>query len=133
MWSYIETRALPVVHHPTACNLLDADEPVTPSEMHIPPPAYQQGATSFKLDLSGLSSNPQCQSDAITAIDSQAIQWPMAALRQATTLDNSQLRALQVCLLGAHLAFLCACADLSVTGQHVVIMAVTLSSCQGYW
>lgn len=84
---------------------MSADEPqLTPSKMHIPPPAYQQGATSFKLDLSCLSANPQCQRDVISAIDSQAIQWPMTALRQATTLDNSQLRALQVCLPVAHVS-----------------------------
>ena len=102
------TCTLHVANNPTSCQQMSADEPqMTPSKMHIPPPAYQQGATSFKLDLSCLSANPQCQPDVISAIDSQAIQWPMTALRQATTLDDSQLRALQVCLPGAHSISLC--------------------------
>ena len=55
---------------------MSADEALAPNEKHIPPPEYQQGATSFKLDLSCLSSDPQCPPDVITAIDSQA-PWPM--------------------------------------------------------
>ena len=85
---------------------LDADErgapSLTPSEMFIPPPAYQLEAISFKLDLSCMASHPKAAAAAIGAIDSQASEWPLAALRQATTLDDSQLKALQVCFLRSH-------------------------------
>lgn len=49
--------------------------------------------------------DPKSAAGAIVAIDSQASNWPLAALHQATTLDDSQLRALQVCFLG--LSFCC--------------------------
>lgn len=79
---------------------LDADEQgepsLAPSGMFIPPPAYQLEAPSFKLDLSCLTPDAKAAAGAIAAIDSQASEWPLAALRQATTLDDSQLKALQV-------------------------------------
>ncbi|KAL3153759.1 hypothetical protein ABBQ32_013348 [Trebouxia sp. C0010 RCD-2024] len=68
-----------------------------PSGMLIPPAAYQLEAPSFKLDLSCLTPDAKAAAGAI-AIDSQASEWPLAALCQATTLDDSQLKALQAAL-----------------------------------
>lgn len=87
-----------ITHHPQF-HTLDADEheapSLPPSGMLIPPAAYQLEAPSFKLDLSCLTPDAKAAAGAI-AIDSQASEWPLAALCQATTLDDSQLKALQV-------------------------------------
>lgn len=111
--------------------------------MFIPPPAYQLEAISFKLDLSCLASDPQSGVDAIAAIDSQANEWPFAALRQATTLDDSQLRALQartlatnLCVCNAHMAqhmwFLCVMLSM-VLAQCGAPKADKLACCRLHW
>lgn len=75
--------------------------PEASQNVHIGPPAYQTEDGSFKLDLSCLIQHadlPQAMLDALRAIDIHSGQWPVNALQQATSLDKSQLLALQVML-----------------------------------
>ncbi len=70
-------------------------------DVHIPAPAYQTESASFKLDLSCLAdaSQQSCDFlDAIKTIDILSGEWPTDALHQATTLDQSQMQALKVCV-----------------------------------
>lgn len=62
-------------------------------------PAYQTDEGTFRLDLSCLAEGTghvEEALDAVKSIDILAGQWPSDALQQVTTLDQSQLLALQV-------------------------------------
>ena len=83
--------------------------PPTQVESRVAAPAYQTTeAGAWKLDLScmidGIEHNDGAV-DAVRAIDVLAGQWPSDALQEVTTLDQSQLLAVQVrlpCMLHNH-------------------------------
>lgn len=69
-------------------------------------PDYQAHDHSFNFDLSCLVAFPEHHKEAMTAVravDVQPGRWPMRELQEATTLDESQLQALQVRLALSHL------------------------------
>ena len=70
-------------------------------KLQVGPPTYQTEEGVFKLDLSCLGNTnglPDTTPQAVRSIDLHNDQWPEYALQQLTTLDKSQLWALQVML-----------------------------------
>ena len=80
---------------------MNKQTPDAAEKLHVGPPAYQTEEGVFKLDLSCLCNTdglPDATLQAVRSIDLHNGQWPEGALQQVTTLDKSQLWALQVML-----------------------------------
>jgi hypothetical protein len=73
--------------------------PVAAAAARVAAPAYLAQDASFRLDLSCLldeAVHDDDALDAVKAIDILAGYWPSDTLQEVTTLDQSQLLALQV-------------------------------------
>ena len=96
--------AIQPVFHVQSCTLYAEPGSSLPTKMErrVAPPAYQttEGG-AFKLNLScmmdGIGHDDDAV-DAIKAIDILAGEWPSDVLQEVTTLDQSQLLAVQVTL-----------------------------------
>lgn len=83
-----------------------AETSTTTATVDIGHPDYQRENNRFELDLLCLTQHADLAQDlldAVKAIDISTDQWPDDALQQTTTLDKSQLSALQVTCSHCHL------------------------------
>lgn len=102
--------------------------------LNVGPPDYQTDAANFKLDLSCLVEPQQQHREAMAAIQAISVQpgrWPMKELQEATTLDESQLQALQVRLNVPSCVCLCFHFVVSMALKCLYITSVTIKMVLG--
>lgn len=95
---------------PTDCCYVEASTSASSTTAHVGAPDYQTEEGCLLLDLSCLTQHadlPQEVADTVKNININRGSWADGALQQTTTLDRSQLLALQVISCGSLSGILC--------------------------